>query len=234
MSKKSIIYGEVLLIVLALTLFVGTASATEGAVFPWTFPVSFAGEGETCIPPVISSLTNSTPGTSSVTITWSTDRSADNLVKYSKNSDLSSPYYWSSWDNDTTSVSIGVTGLDSGSAYYYQAWSYNGTNSSCYDSDPSEQPYKTFTTQSEGGGAYNITLPQGWSIIGWTNLTTVNANYVAGDVGGNCIYVTEKNKTTGEYVNFNPSSPTENNFDVERGWGYYVQVSEETLWSRSS
>lgn len=106
-----------------------------------------------CTAPTISSLTNSTPGTTNVTITWSTNQSADNKVKYSKNSDLTSSS-WSSWDNDTTSVSIDITSLDSGTPYYYQAWSYNGTNATCYITEPTSQPYKNFTTSS---GPYHIT-----------------------------------------------------------------------------
>ena len=190
------------------------------------------GNGE-CTTPTISSLTNSAPGTTNVTITWLTNQSADNIVKYSKNSDLSNEE-WSSWQNDTTSISIDITSLDSGTQYFYQAWSYNGTNSSCYDTDPSEQPYETFTTQSEGEGAYNITLLEGWNIIGWTNLTTSNAEYIANSIGSNCVHVTERNKTTGNYENFDPDFPAFYNFDVERGWGYYVEVSDETLWNRSS
>jgi len=108
------------------------------------------GGGE-CTAPTISSLTNSTPTTNSVTITWITNQSADNRVKYSRNPDLSD-YSWSSWNNDTTSVSITLTGLDPNTVYYYQAWSFNGTNSSCYTTEPTSQPYKNFTTQQETSG----------------------------------------------------------------------------------
>ena len=114
------------------------------------------GGGE-CTAPTISSLTNSTPTTNSVTITWTTNQSADNRVKYSKNPDLSD-YSWSSWDNDTTSVSITLTGLEANTTYYYQAWSYNGTNSSCYTVEPSSQPYKNFTTQ-QSSGSYDSSNP---------------------------------------------------------------------------
>ena len=116
-------------------------------------PTALLGEeqnigGSECTAPTISSLTNSTPTTNSVTITWTTNQSADNRVKYSKNSDLSNPL-WSSWDNDTTSVSITLTGLDPNTVYYYQAWSYNSTNSSCYTTEPEGQPYNSFITQQE-------------------------------------------------------------------------------------
>ena len=102
-----------------------------------------------CTTPFISDLTNSTPGTTNITITWATNQSADNRVKYSKNSDLSNEL-WSSWHNDTSSISIAITSLDSGTPYYYQATSYNGTNSSCSVTEPVSSPYKNFTTQSDG------------------------------------------------------------------------------------
>ena len=190
-------------------------------------------EGGDCTTPVISDLTNSTPGTTNITITWSTNQSADSRVKYSKNSDLSS-HSWSSWDNDTISINIDLSSLDTGTPYYYQAWSYNGTNSSCYVTEPTGQPYETFTTQSDTGGAYNITLLTGWNIIGWTDTTTRTASYVANDIGSNCTYVTERNKTSGNYETFDPNFPDYYNFDVERGWGYFTMVSGETLWERDA
>jgi len=107
-------------------------------------------EQNTCTAPTISSLTNSTPGTTSVTISWTTDQVTDNRVKYSKNSDLSN-YSWSSWDNDTTSVSITLIGLYPNTVYYFQAWSYNSTYSDCYTTEPSSEPYKNFTTLNLSG-----------------------------------------------------------------------------------
>ena len=100
-----------------------------------------------CTTPTISSLTNTSPGAHNVTITWTTNQSADNIVKYSKNSDLSDSS-WSNYDNDTTSISIDISPLDSETPYYYQAWSYNGTNATCYITEPTSSPYKTFTTTS--------------------------------------------------------------------------------------
>ena len=190
-------------------------------------------EGGGCTTPVITDLTNSTPGTTNVTITWTTNQSADNRVKYSKNNDLSNEL-WSSWSNDTSSISIDISSLDSGIPYYYQAWSYNGTNSSCYVTEPTSQPYKNFTTQTTGG-AYEITLLSGWNIIGWTDTTTRTAHYVGTDIGSNCTYVTERNKTSGQYVNHNMGGPEgEDNFAIERGWGYYAYLSSETVWNRTA
>ena len=142
---------------------------------------------------------------------------------------------WSSWNNDTYSISIELSSLDSGTPYYYQAWSYNGTNSSCSITEPVSSPYKTFTTQSTGGGAYEITLFTGWNIIGWTDTTTRTAHYIGTDIGSNCTYISERNKTSGNYVNHNMAGPEEeDNFAIERGWGYYAYLTAETVWNRTA
>lgn len=89
--------------------------------------------------------------------------------------------------------------------------------------------------ETQTGGAYNITLPLGWSIIGWTDSTDRTAHYIGGLIGGNCSYVTERNRTTGLYVNHNMAGPeSENNFAIERGWGYFVSTTAETLWERDT
>ena len=97
--------------------------------------------------------------------------------------------------------------------------------------------YVTFGAEETGGGgcgAYNITLPSGWSIIGWTNPTASTAHAMGTSIGGNCQYVTERNSTTGQYVTHVMSNPTEDNFAIERGWGYFVKTTAETLWERDS
>jgi hypothetical protein len=85
-----------------------------------------------------------------------------------------------------------------------------------------------------GGGAYNITLPLGWSIIGWTDTTDRTAHYMGGLIGGNCTYVTTRNSTTGAYESHNMAVESINNFAIERGWGYYVKTIAETLWERDT
>ena len=108
------------------------------------------GGGDYCDTPVISGLGNAEPDTDSVTIYWTTNNFSDCIVKYSKNEDLTSPYYWSSWDNDTKSPVIEITGLDSDSLYYYQAWAYDYTNMSCVDKEPPSQPFTyNFVTEAE-------------------------------------------------------------------------------------
>ena len=85
-----------------------------------------------------------------------------------------------------------------------------------------------------GGGAYNITLLSGWNIIGWTPTGSTTAHSMGGLIGGNCTYVTTRNATTGAYVNHDMAVPTVNNFTIERGWGYYTNLSAETLWECES
>jgi len=183
--------------------------------------------GGECTAPTISSLTNSTPTTNSVTITWTTNQSADNRVKYSKNNDLSNAL-WSSWDNDTTSVSITLTGLDPDTTYYYQAWSYNGTNSSCYTVEPSSQPYRSFTTQSSGG-QYTITLEQGYNMIGWTSTTSRTSSELCSIVP-NCSYVYKKNPD-GSWTTKHCGYPG-GDFTVSRGFGFLAYITQECEWTR--
>ena len=183
--------------------------------------------GDECTAPAISSLTNSTPTTNSVVITWTTNQSADNRVKYSKNSDLSNPL-WSSWDNDTTSVSITLTGLEANTTYYYQAWSYNGTNSSCYTVEPSSQPYRSFTTQSSGG-QYTITLAQGYNMIGWTSTTPKTASELCSIVP-NCTYVYLK-IPDGSWKT-KPCGDPGDEFTVSRGFGFLAYITQECDWTR--
>jgi len=183
--------------------------------------------GTGCTSPTISSLTNSTPGTTSVTITWTTDQSADNRVKYSKNSDLSDAL-WSSWANDTSSVSITLTGLDPDTTYYYQAWSYNGTNSSCYTTEPSSQPFRSFTTQSSGG-QYTITLAQGYNMIGWTSITSKTSSELCSIVP-NCTWVYKKNPS-GSWITKQCGYPG-GDFSVSRGFGFMAYITQECDWTR--
>jgi len=181
-----------------------------------------------CTTPTITNLTNSTPTTNSVIITWTTNQSADNRVKYSKNPDLSD-YSWSSWDNDTTSVSITLTGLEANTTYYYQAWSYNGTNSSCYTVEPSSQPYRSFTTQSSGGGAYTITLAQGYNMLGWTSTTSKTSSELCSIVP-NCSYVYKKNPD-GSWTSKQCGLPG-GDFTVSRGFGFLAYITQECEWTR--
>ena len=102
----------------------------------------------------------------------------------------------------------------------------------------SPEPTTTLGAEETGGGgcgAYNITLPPGWSIIGWTSPTPTTAHSMGGLIGSNCTFVTERNATTGEYVtHVMAGAEDEDNFAINRGWGYFVKLSAETLWERDS
>jgi len=138
--------------------YVVIAQATANSVKEVT--VSAEGGAEGCTAPTISDLTNTTPGVSNVTITWTTNQTTNNRVKYSKNSDMSD-YYWSSWCNNTDSITITLTGLNSNTVYYYQAYSENATNNSCYTYEPASSPYKNFTTAF----GYDASNPYSCSVL---------------------------------------------------------------------
>ena len=220
-------------------LWIAARGTTSGTEVDWILvrkyadsePTALLGAeqniGTGCTAPTITSLTNSTPTTNSVTITWTTNQSADNRVKYSKNSDLSNPL-WSSWDNDTTSVSITLTGLEANTTYYYQAWSYNGTNSSCYTVEPSSQPYRSFTTQSSSS-SYTITLEQGYNMIGWTSTTSKTSSELCSIIP-NCTYVYKKNPD-GSWTTKHCGYPG-GDFSVSRGFGFLAYITQQCEWTR--
>ena len=86
--------------------------------------------------------------------------------------------------------------------------------------------------QTANGGAYEITLLSGWNIIGWTDTTSNNAEGIETSIGTNCTYSTSKNMTSGLYETHEHGFGA-NNFNVERGWGYYVYLTDETVWNRT-
>ena len=80
--------------------------------------------------PAISDLVNTTPHGHTCIMTWNTDIITDNTVKYSTNSNMSSPM-WSHWLNDTTSINyITLYNLQLNTTYYWQAFSHNASDSS--------------------------------------------------------------------------------------------------------
>jgi len=104
-----------------------------------------------------------------------------------------------------------------------------------FDGVGATYPWTFPVTFGADGSTYNITLPAGWSIIGWTNSTATTAHSMGGMIGDNCTFVTERNVTTGEYVTHVMTGPAdEDNFAINRGWGYFVKLSAETLWERDS
>lgn len=120
----------------------GTSSITRWCIVVQSIPDA----------PSITNVASSAPTRSKVHITWDTNQSdSDNRVKYSLNPDLSG-HNWSSWDNNTDSVHIQLTGLSPSTKYYYSAYSYNGTNVSLY----SNSSIYNFTTSSNANAHGNV------------------------------------------------------------------------------
>lgn len=128
----------------------------EVAGYNWSDPsgiwiLNITAEAAAESAPSIDNITNLTPTKSTTVITWDTNQSdSDNRVEYGTNSGLTGAS-WSSWDNNTDDINITLSGLSSNTKYYYQGWSYNGTNSS-YKTNSS---IKNFTT-TKGEKYYDI------------------------------------------------------------------------------
>ncbi|MDI6889065.1 MAG: DNRLRE domain-containing protein [Methanocellales archaeon] len=93
------------------------------------------------------------------------------------------PEQWSDWHNNTDSVNISLTGLNPNTTYYYQAWSYNGTDPAYY----SYSPIYNFTTATIGN------TPTGTNVfvdLGSGNSVTFSEVIESGDTSDN---VTEIN-----------------------------------------
>ena len=78
---------------------------------------------------------------------------------------------------------------------------------------------------------YTTNLKSGWEMIGWTNITSVNANTMESDIGAECTYSVAKNMTSGLYESHQHGFSM-NNFDVDIGVGYFVLVSGDVDWLR--
>jgi hypothetical protein len=106
--------------------------------------------------PVISDVANSTPTSSSVTITWTTDEASDSVVKYGN----ASGSYTANVSNTTkvTLHSIALSGLDSNMAYYFVV---NSTDASGNSNESSEYNFTTVETTVN----ISITLIGGWNLI---------------------------------------------------------------------
>ena len=146
-------------------------------------------------------------------------------IYFNSSSDNGISDEWSGWQLVQFNVSEDVN-YTIPSAYQerYGNWRFalNTSNSS------STPLIHNITLYSESNNEISVTLYNGWNIFAWTNGTIANASHVASIIGSNCTYIVERNKTTGEYVSFNPSFPSVNNFDIERGLGYYVNVNNTT------
>lgn len=101
-------------------------------------------------PPSIPSVSIPSAGgitASASIISWNVNQSANNRVIYGKEVDLSDGV-WTGWQNGTSSPSIGISGLETDTDYYYQVWSYNIYDDSFHISYPVSSPYGSFSTLS--------------------------------------------------------------------------------------
>ncbi len=91
-------------------------------------------------PPSITNITNTTPTSDSVTITWTTDKASDSLVKYG----TESGNYTDSKSNATlvTTHSITLTGLNSDTTYYFMV---NSTDASGNSNESEEHHFTTIS-----------------------------------------------------------------------------------------
>jgi hypothetical protein len=90
-------------------------------------------------PPVISSISSGTPGTSTTTITWTTNEAASSQISYGTTASYGTA---SSSATLATSQSITLTGLTASTAYHFQIQSADAQGNSATSSD------QTFTTAS--------------------------------------------------------------------------------------
>lgn len=145
MKKSKILGVTFLVLILGILMFTLPTAMAEPTATD-TFTSNFTLEPEQPSYPSITGLTNSTPTYDSVIIIWTTNQTnSNNRVKYSIYSNLSAANY-SSWNNNTNTVSIELSGLNQNTQYFYQAWSYNHLDANFNTSEPSTYPYKNFTT----------------------------------------------------------------------------------------
>ena len=152
---------------------------------------------EVSIPLIISDVTNTTPTTNSVTITWTTDKVSDSVVKYGTDSGS----YPNNESNTTmaTSHSITLTGLSADTTYYFvvNSTDANGTSaeSAEYSFTTLAEPSTTTISIADASASSNHTTTTPITINNMTNFgaATVTISYnptvvqitniTAGDVG---------------------------------------------------
>jgi hypothetical protein len=115
-----------------------TASATSVSVTTYLAP----------LPPVISAVASSVTGTTSATVTWNTDQSANSQVAYGTSAAYGKTTTLST--GMATVHSVAMAGLSPGTLYHYQVTSSNSAGQQSVSAD------QTFTTQA---GA-TVTLPK--------------------------------------------------------------------------
>jgi len=88
---------------------------------------------ETNVAPTIDFIVVTAITNISAKVSWYTNQTdSDNRVQYGTNQSLIGST-WSSWGNNTLHPQITLSSLTNGTKYYYRVRSYNGTNSSLYN-----------------------------------------------------------------------------------------------------
>ncbi len=145
---------------LSLHAYLITGSGSSSACMKWdnvSLITQHGGSNDTSTAPTIYNVTNSTPTDTQVYIIWDTDQpDSNNRVRYSLTPDLTNSS-WSSWANNTGSVNLSLTDLESSISYYYSAYSSNGTNCS-YHSNSSIHNFTTASSDTNTAPSiYNVT-----------------------------------------------------------------------------
>ena len=192
----------------------------------------------------VTAIANNTNGTDSQT--WLFEVGADSITYIVLQDTPTNQSMIMKWN--VTRIGSNVTDWGIWLNYTFSGWTYyfrftnateimnqtaSSNNESLWFNDTSLLPTGVYYINATSD-TYQITLPLGWSIIGWTNPTASTAHSMGTLIGGNCQYVTERNSTTGDYVTHVMINPTDYNFAIERGWGYLVRVTAETPWARDS
>jgi len=74
-----------------------------------------------------------------------------------------------------------------------------------------------------------IKLYTGWNLVSWINATDTTAEGMCAAIGTPCTHVVKWDNQKKEYISY-PKGYTTNNFEVTRGYGYWVRVDSDTTW----
>ena len=147
--------------------------------------------------PVISNVVNGSVNSTAQYVDWDVNQTAHNRVLYSNESDLT-PAWYSTWDNSTNAPNITLSGLTASTQYWYQARSYNTTNTSLSDNSST----MNFTTAAE-----STYIPPDPTTLAnttgnfWINHTWNNGTGNKTDSYNVSVNTTWYNTTTNKYYN---------------------------------
>jgi len=174
-------------------------------------------ESQDITPPVISGVGTSGISGSSATVSWSTDESSDSVVRYGISTSLSSV---TSSDILTISHSLQLSGLSSGTTYYFEVESTDASDNTSIDNNSGM--YYTFTTTTEADTTPPvITSVQSINITDTSATITWNTDEIADSI------VTYGNSTGLGSTAFDSVLTTNHSIPLTglvEGTAYYYQV----------